>query len=1011
MKTENVLIPNEEDIKSKILIPYLMSLGIKTSELSFEKNFTIKLGKGTHSLKGDAVHGRLDILCHKNNQNLFIVEAKSSNIKINQKDIDQGISYARLLDQIAPFVIVTNGETTKIFDSITKDELSDTNISESSEFWKNGCILGSERDLKIRSEALLHFISYNDENLSIFAKEQVKLRMSTLVDEDHPLEAKYNKSLFVERINVIDEFKYFINSDMSFFAILGESGVGKTNSICHLCETKYLNTTHFFYNASLSSYNITEQIANDFNMFFSSIINSNVILKDINNIAKRLNKVFIFFIDAIDESSNKTLREELNEIALNTRNLSNIKFCISCKIDIWANFIYTNGEKNYLFSSIYCQNSRNIESKPYSSKIELFNDKEHKEAIALYFSKFNITGELQSLFREDLKLGLFLHIFCQVFENQKLPPHFKTEKLIHRYLHYKLNKIELYPKEELLEILSTLGKLLIERENSNSNKSITLKELKNKLNLRFNDPIPIELFTHNILLKQESDTASLINFYYSKIRDYIIINYSYSLKDLSDSHFKNNLEIFFNGNIGISCISSYYLTAPLNHKQILDFHKKSKIEYYLKTYEDYINKNFSSTKKSFDPFTNDSIGIVILKDRYFDGFYALNVFDESKNKNRIIELDDHSRFIDPQFFNKYNASILHGGLNELIFNNTENYVLKNSMSQLKKILSKQKLNEFNSIVLLKEKISNIVYYYHKELNYSFSNKKYSVPRFSSIYPLDLNDMKNRINRFYAIDFYEKEYIDCQIKKGRMDKNCIEHDLIDWDIINENVRKAIDSNTQFEAPNTFGAYPPFVFLNQCIDELISRNIFIIEEHYLPTPDISISDVMAKRSKFNNLKCVHSKVTYEFTSEHMKSYIIQFIGMMEKAYIEIVESCFPLIKSDLKFYSSMPHHYTINYDPLEKSSLKYYYRTSTEDILKIDFHYKKLTREEFIDLKILSHRISSIERLFKSNSVNMVDGFNTNNVDSNLVLRTWVYEQLRSDFQDYSKNHGINSFISW
>ena len=108
-------------------------------------------------------------------RNLFIIELKNDSISITQNDIDQGISYARsLLDDIAPFTIVTNGHTTRIFDSVSKIELTGQKISEQSSFWRNGYTLSTDEELRIRYEALKKFVSFSPENLKLFCENQVQ---------------------------------------------------------------------------------------------------------------------------------------------------------------------------------------------------------------------------------------------------------------------------------------------------------------------------------------------------------------------------------------------------------------------------------------------------------------------------------------------------------------------------------------------------------------------------------------------------------------------------------------------------------------------------------------------------------------------------------------------------------------------------------------------------------------------------------------------------------------------
>src|SRR5690606_31085045 len=236
---------NEEDIKGKLLLPYIHDLGFDVSEISLEHSFTIRLGKKKH------VTGRSDILCKRNNLNLFVIELKKDSININQDDIDQGISYATsLIDGIAPFTIVSNGKTTRIFDSITRKELSGNKISAQSSFWKNGYTLSTEDELKIRYEALKNFIALSPENLKTFCEFQVYNRMGQIIGSVESPYSKFIKKLYVERNDLQTAFEDFINSNNSIFGLVGAAGVGKTNAICSLALQKLEDSFVFFYNAA-----------------------------------------------------------------------------------------------------------------------------------------------------------------------------------------------------------------------------------------------------------------------------------------------------------------------------------------------------------------------------------------------------------------------------------------------------------------------------------------------------------------------------------------------------------------------------------------------------------------------------------------------------------------------------------------------------------------------------------------------------------------------------------------
>jgi hypothetical protein len=262
----------EEDITGKLILPYLNDLGFDVSEISLEKGFKIRLGRKEYA------RGRSDILIKRNNKNLFVIEVKNHLISITDDDIDQGISYARLLDDIAPFTIITNGKIKRIFDSITKKEFLGNNISELSAFWKNGCTLSEDDDLKIRYQALKNFIAFSPENLKIFCGSQVKERMGSIVGSMDSPYSKFVKELHFPRNTLQSAFKKFINSDNSIFGLVGSAGVGKTSAFCSLALLSLDDNFVFFYNAAIIKSPL-ECISQDINIAFSSRNETDVILK------------------------------------------------------------------------------------------------------------------------------------------------------------------------------------------------------------------------------------------------------------------------------------------------------------------------------------------------------------------------------------------------------------------------------------------------------------------------------------------------------------------------------------------------------------------------------------------------------------------------------------------------------------------------------------------------------------------------------------------------------------
>ena len=110
---------NEENVKNKVIVPFLNSIGFTENNLSYEDSFTIKLGKNIINKK-DYISGRLDILVKVDNTPFLLWEMKKEGLEITDEEVGQAISYARLTEPITPFTIVSNGIDTKIFNTINK---------------------------------------------------------------------------------------------------------------------------------------------------------------------------------------------------------------------------------------------------------------------------------------------------------------------------------------------------------------------------------------------------------------------------------------------------------------------------------------------------------------------------------------------------------------------------------------------------------------------------------------------------------------------------------------------------------------------------------------------------------------------------------------------------------------------------------------------------------------------------------------------------------------------------
>ncbi|AFD06345.1 type I restriction enzyme HsdR N-terminal domain-containing protein [Solitalea canadensis] len=986
---------NEEEIRGKLLLPYLNDLGLDLSEISLETSFTIRLGKSQHT-----INGRSDILCKRNGKNLFIVELKADSVAISQKDIDQGISYARaLIDDIAPFVVITNGKTTMIFDSISKVNLTGRQISEQSDFWKNGYTLSTDEELRVRYEALKNFVSFSGENLRNFCKSQVQDRMGPIVGNIDEPTSKFIKDLYVQRNDLQSSFNNFIKDKASFFAVVGTAGVGKTNTICSLALQCLENNFVFFYNAAIISKSPLEHIAQDLNGVFSSKSESNLVLKRLDELGRFLDKTVFLFIDAVDESINTNISLELSELAMATKNLNKIKICISCKSNIWENILKVNDTPNHLFEELdkFHERILKLGNNP-GFLLEDFSEEELKEIIPLYRKVFGFRGEISGTLLKELRNGFFLRIFSEVYSHKQIPEKIDDKNLIKTYLKQSFEKSNI-DFQTGMRILSKIGIVLINHKYSELDAfyddGLEIETLLENLNFSLNESLPEDLFARNILTKSNKEDSYNISFYYSKIRDYVICFHSYKLDQLSDNEFYNILDDFYGNYIGQSAIEFYLNNASEGHKYTLINYKKSKALAYVENYNSYLEENFKNSKKLYLPKTDDEIGIVLPTDLIKKDGYALFRIKPGESEKILYENLEDAFSGDHWSSRMYEigVSTIYSSNHSLLVPDLSKVVKKEIFKQLKGIIQKGRLNAYNSDILIMEQVSLIVYYYQKQLGYNGCLDDLYMPRFEQIYPIDLKDLQNRIYRFIAYEYYRG--IDYNIPSST---------------VHRMVEEAVQNNLYIPKLNITGDFPPFEELSKIVTILQEKGFQKLEKHHLPYPNKSLIEVRSFFQK-NNIQDIEECRCFQYTADQAKLYIECFFRHLENCYKDFIEYLFPTFKNELTFFNGMPYEYFFYMKDADVLKWGMFgYRSSKDGQTKFNFRESVPMEKAFKEDRIKSLQGFSLEDILRSdyhNDIRTIDKFNTSKVDDFCVIRNWVYKLLKDDMRDILKEY--NEYI--
>ena len=107
-------IVSEEDMKIKVLLPFLEELGYKREELRFENSIPVHIGTKTTYVYSDIevlINGKVEM----------VINAKKPSKSLAEKDVLQVVSYAKLVSPSsqAMYGIVTNGIDSVVTDSYT----------------------------------------------------------------------------------------------------------------------------------------------------------------------------------------------------------------------------------------------------------------------------------------------------------------------------------------------------------------------------------------------------------------------------------------------------------------------------------------------------------------------------------------------------------------------------------------------------------------------------------------------------------------------------------------------------------------------------------------------------------------------------------------------------------------------------------------------------------------------------------------------------------------------------
>ena len=575
---ENSDIDPEETVRN-IVVNYFHDLGFTTDEIKLEVQFKVKLGTYDVLVEGrkreHLWRARSDILVTHNGRNLAVVETKRSDHTLKEEDAEQALSYARLLKQMAPFAIVTNGSDVKVYD-VFSEELKELETALDSAWEKNGR-QSSPVGEYLRFEAARKLFRFNPEAIVAFCKSQMERGLSE-VKGSIAQGRSYVPELFVQRAGVDDAFHEWLDSDLPVFAIVGDSGSGKTNAMCHLAEHASSEHLVLFYQAMTLQNDMLSSIHKDLVWEFEAEKEIVFFINRLSEFANKRNCNVIIVVDGLDEfiGDQRLLKNELSDLAQRLRG-SPVKLCVSCKSFDWNQYVidkrrtYNQFAKN-IFPAREIVHQPASYSPPEAEHVGVslsnFSPEEKHAAFEKYKEAFNLEANLAGEVDKECVFPLMMRLVAEACQNGnlRLLSSFSNIEIFERYVENRLGVFESSRRTIGKEILTEIAILSIE----SGERFIDLATLKAAM--LWTDDVRetfYDLIRINLIRAVEHDSREKATFSFERIRAFVYTTVAKRWQPEFADRTVEGIQSICNNELGLETIEFYFTHIDRGQSSLL----------------------------------------------------------------------------------------------------------------------------------------------------------------------------------------------------------------------------------------------------------------------------------------------------------------------------------------------------------------------------------------------------------------------------------------------------------
>lgn len=547
-------LKSEDDVRTKVVVPWLLSRGFSLATISIEFTFRIRLGRSVIRVGSDSnpresicsiYSPRADVLVrNERGDNLLIIEVKAPGEPLDDLARDQGISYARCVAEgnIAPFVVITNGHSAYVYDTISRLEVKEDVHLGTACMTRALCITPDE--LMLRAEALESLISFSQENLMTFCEAQTQFRMRQLLGEKLDSDKKYIPSLFVQREEIASLLSNALdNKGNRVTLLIGYPQVGKTNFICHTVVERISNGQPcLFYPAISLQGPLLAEIGHDLEWEFSETQqNYSQLVGKLNRILHRAQKRLTIFVDGLNETSVQLARAIDADCGRLSGNRIQIVISLTHSSatrllrDAAGNSSFIAGE-----AGIPSCGASLIELDPEAAAttsdwncihVKRYSQEECERAYRIYANAYEVdVSESHHKTRDPYVLGIAM----KQFGGQRLPESLDEPSLLNSFIVNKIRRAVGLAECNVLLCLRELGKEMIR-----GGAPVPIETLCKIWSHPITQKIPSAFFESALLINEiDEDGRQYVDFYFGRERDYVIACLAYEwprkLRDLKD---------------------------------------------------------------------------------------------------------------------------------------------------------------------------------------------------------------------------------------------------------------------------------------------------------------------------------------------------------------------------------------------------------------------------------------------------------------------------------------------